>query len=172
MTAELSSIAQGRILAALGRDPRLGHGDALACLEIIHRSLSCRDRQDLSALLGAVGTLVGVDQWGSRLPSSSPELRPDRRIQVILDLVLPHLDRALAGLAPGSAPPAPALSARERQVLRWVSAGKSSWEIGKIMRITERTVNYHIRNILRKLDAVNRPQAVAMALKLGLLAPA
>jgi DNA-binding CsgD family transcriptional regulator len=85
--------------------------------------------------------------------------------------VLPHLHRVFGQIAtdPGTpVRPAP-LSDRELEVLKWTSVGKSSWEIGMILRIAERTVNFHIKNILSKLDAVNRPQAVAMALKLGLL---
>jgi len=101
---------------------------------------------------------------GSRLP------RDPRRAE-ILERVLPHLHRVFGQIAtdPGTpVRPAP-LSDRELEVLKWTSVGKSSWEIGMILRIAERTVNFHIKNILSKLDAVNRPQAVAMALKLGLL---
>jgi LuxR family quorum-sensing system transcriptional regulator CciR len=61
------------------------------------------------------------------------------------------------------------LTVRELEVLKWISVGKTSWDIGMILRISERTVNFHIKNLLPKLDAVNRAQAVAMALKLGLL---
>jgi DNA-binding CsgD family transcriptional regulator len=56
------------------------------------------------------------------------------------------------------------LTPREREVLTWVAQGKSAWEIGEILRITERTVNEHVRTAVRKLGATNRPQAVAIAL--------
>jgi DNA-binding CsgD family transcriptional regulator len=55
------------------------------------------------------------------------------------------------------------LSPREREVLRWLKCGKTSWAIALILRISERTVNYHVNNIMRKLDVTNRMQAVSAA---------
>ena len=56
------------------------------------------------------------------------------------------------------------LTGRELEVLTWVARGKSAWEIGEILQITKRTVDEHVHNIVRKLGAVNRTQAVAIAL--------
>ncbi|MDD2319375.1 MAG: helix-turn-helix transcriptional regulator [Geobacteraceae bacterium] len=61
------------------------------------------------------------------------------------------------------------LSTREKDVLNWLKQGKSSWDISAILGISERTVNYHVYNIMEKLEAVNRPQALAIALRLGLI---
>jgi LuxR family transcriptional regulator, quorum-sensing system regulator CviR len=61
------------------------------------------------------------------------------------------------------------LTSRESEVLKWASIGKTCWEIGKILRISERTVKFHLGNTFAKLDVVNRSQAVAKALGLGLL---
>jgi len=52
------------------------------------------------------------------------------------------------------------LSRRELEVLKWLKLGKTSWDISIILRISERTVNYHVGNIVRKLGASNRMQAV------------
>jgi DNA-binding CsgD family transcriptional regulator len=57
------------------------------------------------------------------------------------------------------------LTPREREVLWWAAQGKSAWEIAKILYISKRTVYEHTRNAVRKLDAVNRTQAVAIALR-------
>lgn len=57
------------------------------------------------------------------------------------------------------------LSKREKETLRWLAEGKSNWEISAILKISERTVRFHINNIMRKLDAVNRTHAVAIALR-------
>ncbi|MET0286215.1 MAG: autoinducer binding domain-containing protein [Polyangiales bacterium] len=62
------------------------------------------------------------------------------------------------------------LSAREREVLTWTAQGKTSWEIGQIIGISENTVNFHIKNTIRKLDAQNKVHAAARAVHLGLLA--
>ena len=61
------------------------------------------------------------------------------------------------------------LSIREKEVLNWLKGGKSSWDISVILGISERTVNFHVYNVMQKLKAVNRPQAVAIALQLGLI---
>jgi DNA-binding CsgD family transcriptional regulator len=241
----------------------LGYEEAIACLELIHQSLNCRTREDLSALVGELGKMLEADycacmlssraplhaasrvlvadgtfpaEWiklyferqfqlvdpimmenyssfslqywsdtyrrhpppkmfaslaedfgltngltfgspnppgdgGSLFTFSGPRLKSTSRNLVIQRLVLPHLHQALCHLdvCGSQLALAPSLSPREREVLKWIGAGKSSWEAGMILRISERTVNFHLMNILRKLDVVNRPQAVAMALKLGLL---
>jgi len=56
------------------------------------------------------------------------------------------------------------LTDREIEILRWLMEGKSSWDVGKILSISERTVKYHVNNICVKLNAVNRTHAVAKAI--------
>lgn len=63
----------------------------------------------------------------------------------------------------------PALSKREQQCLGWIARGKSSWEMAQIMAISERTVNFHIENVKRKLDVRSRSQLVYNAAVLGLI---
>jgi DNA-binding CsgD family transcriptional regulator len=244
-------------------DRHLSRSDALACLEIIHSTLDCKDHQGLCAALIAVANLIeadysaclissrdqetdadrivivdasfpvgwldhyaqsqfhlidpiitenfsrfGLQYWGdtyqkappprtflseaesaglgkgfsyglqsdsrtggSLFSFSGPRLPPHPRTTVILERVLPHLHRVLGQLDAGepSGILAIPLSGRELEVLKWISVGKSSWDTGMILQISERTVNFHIKNLLLKLDAVNRPQAVAKALRLGLL---
>jgi DNA-binding CsgD family transcriptional regulator len=57
------------------------------------------------------------------------------------------------------------LTEREREVLAWVAQGKSAWEIGKILNIAKRTVDEYAATAYRKLGAVNRAQAVAIAVR-------
>ncbi len=61
------------------------------------------------------------------------------------------------------------LTPRETEVLRWVANGKSAWEIGEILDITKRTVDEHVQTTVRKLGAVNRTHAVALALRDGII---
>ena len=58
---------------------------------------------------------------------------------------------------------------REREVLQWLTRGKTNWEIGTILGISERTVKFHLNHIFQKLGATNRAQAVMKASTLGLL---
>jgi len=57
------------------------------------------------------------------------------------------------------------LTPREREVLAWVARGKSAWEIGEILDITKRTVDEHVQTTVRKLGAINRTHAVALAIR-------
>jgi PAS domain S-box-containing protein len=57
------------------------------------------------------------------------------------------------------------LSLREKEILGWIMQGKSTWDISTILKISERTVKFHVDNIMKKLSAVNRTQAVAIALR-------
>jgi len=61
------------------------------------------------------------------------------------------------------------LSGRELQCLEWVSLGKTSWETATILGLSERTVNFHLRNACRKLNVYGRQAGVVKALRLGLL---
>ncbi|MEY9981662.1 DNA-binding CsgD family transcriptional regulator [Bradyrhizobium yuanmingense] len=61
------------------------------------------------------------------------------------------------------------LSERERQCLRWVEEGKSSWAIGVILKVSLNTVNFHVKNAMRKLETTSRTQCVVKARRLGLL---
>ena len=62
------------------------------------------------------------------------------------------------------------LTERELECLRWAAAGKSDWEIGQILLISSKTVNYHIENAKRKYGVATRVQAIVSALRLGRLA--
>jgi LuxR family quorum sensing-dependent transcriptional regulator len=59
------------------------------------------------------------------------------------------------------------LTPREREVLQWISAGKTSWEIGEISGLSERGINKIIAEAMIKLDAVTRTQAVVNAIRTG-----
>lgn len=60
-----------------------------------------------------------------------------------------------------------ALSARQREVLKWTAAGKTAWETGRILAISEGTVRRHLQDAAHTLNAVNKAHAVAMALEFG-----
>lgn len=57
------------------------------------------------------------------------------------------------------------LSPRELQVVNWLKEGKSNWEIARLMEISEDTVKYHLKSIMRKLNVVNRAHAVAKVME-------
>ncbi len=63
----------------------------------------------------------------------------------------------------------PELSGREREVLGQMATGRSNQEIGTVLTIAEGTVKFHVNNILHKLQAKDRTEAVIKALKRGIV---
>ncbi|MBN8520328.1 MAG: LuxR family transcriptional regulator [Alphaproteobacteria bacterium] len=61
------------------------------------------------------------------------------------------------------------LTDKEREVLVWAAAGKSNLDIGCILTMSENTVDFHLRNIFRKLDCNSRIVAIVKAITLGLI---
>ena len=61
------------------------------------------------------------------------------------------------------------LTNRELECLQWAMAGKSSWEISRILNRSEATINFHIANIKQKFEVGSRQQAIIKAIRLGLL---
>ncbi|MGO9484482.1 MAG: LuxR family transcriptional regulator [Rhodomicrobium sp.] len=63
----------------------------------------------------------------------------------------------------------PKLTPREVECLRWAADGKTEWEISVILNVSEHTADKHLANAYRKLGAVNRANAVAHAIRRGLI---
>lgn len=72
--------------------------------------------------------------------------------------------------APAS--PLSTLSAREREILGYLIEGQTNKEIARRLDLQEITIKIHLRNVYRKIGAVNRAQAVRIALSSGWVLPA
>jgi len=57
------------------------------------------------------------------------------------------------------------LTDREKEILKWIMNGKSTWDIARILNISESTVKFHVDHIMKKFNAVNRAHAVAIYLQ-------
>jgi transcriptional regulator EpsA len=97
----------------------------------------------------------------------------------LADLVVPYLHAAWvrsqvtwplerAGMKPVKTG---LLTPREQQILQWIYHGKSNIEIGMILDISPLTVKNHVQKTLRKLNVLNRTQAVGKALALRIVNP-
>lgn len=91
----------------------------------------------------------------------------------LLVAVLRNVLQRAPARAPERPDPGPAvlLTPREREILTWVSRGKSSAEIAQIVGVSERTANFHIGRVMRKLDVTSRTQAAVLCQSLRLLDP-
>ena len=102
------------------------------------------------------------------LPNNPGELQ---RVVADLQLFAVHAqDAALRLLLPTALQPErPSLTPRELEALRWTMEGKTAWEVGTILGISERTAVLHVSNAMHKLGCINKHQAVLKALRLGLI---
>lgn len=111
------------------------------------------DAPEPAAMAGMVGSGRMRERSGCR-SGHDPSFR------VIAELVSPTAPKAGTGEA---------LTLRERECLKWAAMGKSEWEVSRILGISEHTAERHLLKALRKLGAVNRVQAVAEAIRHGLI---
>lgn len=110
---------------------------------------------------------LGVDR-DQALPADPGELQ---RLVADLQLFAVHAqDSAMRLLVPQlQQPERPGLTPRELESLRWTLEGKTAWEVGAVLGISERTVVFHVNNAMHKLGCVNKQQAALKALRLGLI---
>ena len=110
---------------------------------------------------------LGVDRDQS-LPNDRSELT---RIVADLQLFAVHAQEAALRIMMPVADDAgtPSLTPREVESLRWTMDGKTAWEVGNILGISERTAVLHVNNAMHKLGCINKHQAVLKALRLGLI---
>jgi DNA-binding NarL/FixJ family response regulator len=79
-------------------------------------------------------------------------------LQHIVPLLLQELDETRTATAASLTP-------REREILVWVKDGKSTGEIASILKISQDTVKFHMKNVFQKLRATSRSQAIAVAIE-------
>jgi LuxR family quorum-sensing system transcriptional regulator SolR len=114
---------------------------------------------------GAVGMLTVAREHE---PIGATELaQMEHRLKVLAHAAHSMMSGlALPAILPESAS---TLSSREREVLRWTAEGKTCYEIGMILGLTERTINFHVTRAVCKLDASNKTHATVKAALLGIL---
>ena len=112
-----------------------------------------------------VGQKNSTKNLGSLFSFAGRDMGEHPRHMAVLAHLLPHLHIALMRTAFSPTDPRALLSAREREVLQWMIEGKTNWETSRILNISERTVKFHVQNILAKLQSSTRGQAIAHALE-------
>ncbi|WP_042117980.1 LuxR family transcriptional regulator [Rhizobium etli] len=110
----------------------------------------------------ASGLRGAVSFAGDREPFSAAEMRE-------LCYIAIHVFDRLAEIRNLDTRMTDSLTDREIDCLNWTAAGKTSAEIAEILALSEHTVNHYLNRATKKLDTVNRTQAVAKALRIGLI---
>jgi DNA-binding NarL/FixJ family response regulator len=83
--------------------------------------------------------------------------------------MIPEVLRRVADVAPLSTREHVNLTSRELEVLRGVAKGHTTKRLAKDLGLAAPSVESHLRNIFKKLDATNRGEAVSTALKVGVI---
>lgn len=94
---------------------------------------------------------------------------PTQREMLELTMLSIHVFDRLYQIGRRDPRPGGDLTEREIDCLNWTAAGKTSAEISEILGLSEHTVNHYLNRATRKLDTVNRTQAVAKALRTGII---
>ncbi|MDA8090906.1 MAG: autoinducer binding domain-containing protein [Nitrospiraceae bacterium] len=115
------------------------------------------------------GTRNRSGSYGSIFTLAGSNLERDRHTEVVLKIITPHLHNSMMRIEMSAKRRGIKISFREKEVLNWLKEGKSSWDISAILKVSENTVNFHIKNIMHKFDTVNRTQAVAKAIETGVI---
>ena len=108
---------------------------------------------------------LGVER-DQALPANDGELT---RLVADLQLFAMYAQAAAQRLLTPTDGKRPSLTPRELEALHWTKAGKTAWEVGAILGISERTAVLHVNNAMKKLGCTSKHQAVLRALRLGLI---
>nr|WP_316652762.1 LuxR family transcriptional regulator [uncultured Gellertiella sp.] len=108
------------------------------------------------------GQRGAISLSGDREPFSDEEM-------MALSYLFIHVFDSLSMLRDQDRKPNDTLTDREIDCLTWTAAGKTSAEIAEILTLSEHTVNHYLNRATKKLDTVNRTQAVVKAMKTGLI---
>jgi len=130
----------------------------------------------------AAQAMFSTDAWDPlrKVARLLAPTEPERNMRVYLDLGAPMKQVLKALLTPAHEPTlssptlsrslvAKLLTRREQEVLRWLSQGASNQEIANALVISLATVKKHVSNLLSKLGAASRTQAIAQARAISLL---
>jgi LuxR family transcriptional regulator, quorum-sensing system regulator BjaR1 len=130
-----------------------------------------RRAQDFRMARGFIVPIHGITGYEACVSVGGVDLDLNTRSKPAIHLMAMYgFDRVRRLLSPKPAT-SHRLTIREREVLSWSANGKSAWEIGEILNITQRTVEEHLANARQKLGAMNRTHAVAIAIRDRIIEP-
>lgn len=146
------------------------HDRSVALQPAQRESLRFMRRHDITAGLtlpvrrpfGSVGCVTWMVPQGGHAPCDEDE---QRLLCLIAERFFDAIDRWQL-LSRDSI-----LTSRETECLYWVANGRTDKQIARIIARSHDTVRFHMKSVVRKLDAVNRTHAVAIGVRAGLVEP-
>ncbi len=137
------------VLTALRDDAELGRAVEAGAVAVVHKSVDMPELLDVVRQVAAGATVLPAGPTSTWLRAMSAERERSWRARTLRD----------------------ALTVREAEVLRLLADGCNSAAIADRLVITPDTVQTHVRNLLGKLGVGSRLEAVALAVRLGLVDP-
>ena len=126
--------------------------------------------RDFNMSRGFIVPIHGEDAHNACVSVGGTHLDLNKRSRPALHLMAMYaFERVRRLLAPTHG--VPRVTPREREALAWAAQGKSAWETGEILGISQRTVEEHLAAATRKLGAGNRTRAVAIAIRDRIIEP-
>ncbi|MCJ2072943.1 LuxR family transcriptional regulator [Methylobacterium sp. J-030] len=145
------------------RDPEISAETSPLGRQIMNEAAECGLRDGYTVPLTTIeGEAGGMSFAGAHL-----EIAPEHRGMLTLIASYAFGQALLVRGQPADMPVR--LSPRERETLQWAAEGKTDWEIGEIMGISEHGVDSHLRCVRAKLRTRNRAQSVAEGFRLGII---
>lgn len=166
-------VARATLQAASGTDVSAELDQVTAPTLVLHRRDAPQIPLEVSESLATAlphGRLVVLD-------GQQPHLFLEdsgRTVRILVDFFRDGIEPVVSNRIPAAnadrrtAPLASDLSRRELEVLRLLAGGDSNQEIGRRLKLSVHTVERHVANIYRKIDARGRADATAYALRHGL----
>lgn len=109
--------------------------------------------------------LLGMDR-DKALPKRDARLT---RMVADLHLLAVHAQDAATRLLLPPTAAGPGVTSRELDILRLLVQGKSNKGIANTLQVSDNTIEFHLKNLFRKLECKNRSSAIVKALQYGLL---
>jgi DNA-binding CsgD family transcriptional regulator len=125
-----------------------------------------------AAIPGSPGIVFPVSAESGRtglFVFTGDDIRGDKDAILTLHTLCYRIFAAVSDLKSGSSSSTTAISKRELECLKLTAAGRTSEDIARILRLSVHTANQYLTTVCGKLDAVNRMQAVAKAIRQGLI---
>jgi LuxR family quorum sensing-dependent transcriptional regulator len=120
---------------------------------------------DYAMKQGFAVPVFGLNGYEAGLSLAGPEIDDTDEANSATELIAIYAFNQLTRNKISTTDAGSVLRPREREVMQWVAAGKTTWDIGAILHISSDTVNKTIASAMRRLEVHTRAQAVSEALR-------